>query len=271
MFGFKNTWSVWSLFLAVAFLFGCGEQEAKESAEHRSDGKPELLIYCGITMIAPMSEIAAIIEKQENCHIHITKGGSGNLLRSILLSHKGDLYLPGSDRYYATIDEEHEGLVLERVEVGQNKAVLLVQKGNPDHLTSDLKQLTDPHIGVVIGDPDSGSIGEESRTILERAGIFEEVVKNVMLLATDSKDILKCVKTGEADIGMNWYATSTWGDNSRYIDVIEIDPALAKEKKLVLGMLSFTENPEICRAFMALASSEQGHQIFRKHGLYFDH
>jgi len=30
-----------------------------------TNGKKELLVYCGITMIQPMSEIASVIERQE--------------------------------------------------------------------------------------------------------------------------------------------------------------------------------------------------------------
>ena len=252
--------------LVAVLLAGCGK---KENCEPSSD-EPELILYCGITMIAPMTEIAELIERQEHCRIHITKGGSGNLLKSILYNQTGDLYLPGSDRYFKIIDEEHAGLVTERTAVGQNKAVLLVQKGNPCGFKGDLKGLSDRKFGVVIGDPDSGSIGKEARAILERAGMFEAVVQNAMMLATDSKDILKSIKSGQADVGINWYATYTWGDNSDFVDVVEIDPSLAKSKTLVLGTLKYTRYPEICRAVQELASSEQGHDIFRKHGLYFD-
>lgn len=59
----------------------------------------ELLLYCGTTMVKPMKEIVAKIEKEENCKIHILKGVSGDLLQSILLNKQGDLYLPGSESY----------------------------------------------------------------------------------------------------------------------------------------------------------------------------
>ena len=42
-----------------------------------TNNKEQLIVYCGITMIKPISEIAKIIEKQENCTINIIKGGSG--------------------------------------------------------------------------------------------------------------------------------------------------------------------------------------------------
>jgi len=221
-------------------------------------------------MIGPMHEIAKIVEAQTDCKITITKGGSGNLLKSIIHNETGDLYLPGSETYYTIIEEEHPGLVTDTVFVGHNKAVMMTQKGNPKGLTSDLSHLTNSSYGVMIGNPTSGSIGKETKKILEKRDLFDDVLKNVMCLTTDSKDLLKAIKRKEADIVINWYATSTWGDNNEYIDVIEIDPAYAKKKKLILGLLKYSKHPSQARNIMDLASSARGREIFNSHGLYLE-
>ncbi len=232
--------------------------------------KKQLLIYCGTTMIRPMSEIASIIEEKENCEITITKGGSGNLLKSILHNKEGDLYLHGSDKYYKIIEKNHKGLIREKIFVGHNKASIFVKKGNPLQIDSDLNNLTNKNLGVIIGNPDSGSIGKETKKILEEAGIFGEVINNAMKLTTDSKDLLKGIIDENADVVINWYATSTWDDNPSKIDVIEIDKKLAQEKDLILGLLRFSKHPEIARKFMKLAHSQTGKDIFKKYGLYFE-
>jgi molybdate transport system substrate-binding protein len=244
---------------AVLASTGC----ARAPAEPK---RKELLIYCGITMIRPMSEIARVIEAQHDCRIIITKGGSGELLDSIRTNGVGDLYLPGSDSYIKTCLEE--GLVTETVHVGFNKAAMMVQKGNPKAVPADLSVLADPQYYVVIGNPDSGSIGRETARLLEKRGILDPVMDNARRLTTDSKDLVQVLKTGEADVVVNWYATSTWPENEPYVDVLPIDEQYASKKKLVLGLLSSAQYPEIAKAFMAYAASEQGHAIFRKHGLY---
>lgn len=227
----------------------------------------ELLIYCGITMIRPMSEIAAIVEKQENCKIKITKGGSGNLLKSIRYNKTGDLYLPGSEKYFNIIETDHKGLVTEKVMVGHNIAVIMVQKGNPKGITADLANLANKDYGVVIGNPDSGSIGKETKKILQSRGIFESVIRNVMSLTTDSKDLTKAIKNKEADIVICWYAASTWDDNPTYIDIIPIDSKYVKKKKLLIGLLKFSKHPDIAKKIMSLAASAQGKKIFSRYGL----
>ena len=41
--------------------------------------RPELLLYCGITMVRPMSEIAQAFEKRENVKLTLAQGGSEDL------------------------------------------------------------------------------------------------------------------------------------------------------------------------------------------------
>ena len=255
-----------AVFAVIVMLVMTGTSCKREQVEN----KKELIVYCGITMIRPMTEIAKIIEKQEDCRIIITKGGSGNLLRSIVYNKAGDLYLPGSDKYYEIIDDNYPGLIKDTVLVGHNKAVLMVGKGNPEGISSDLKNLASPEYGVVIGNPESGSIGIETRKILVKKGIYEDVVRNVMHFTTDSKDLTKAIINKEADVVVNWYAVSTWDENPQYIDVVDIGNEYAEIKNLVIGLLTYSKHPEIAKKIMDYAASEKGKALFKKYGLYFE-
>ena len=242
-------------------LAACSQNSGSDTAAPR-----ELLVYCGITMIKPMSEIAARIEAQENCQITITKGGSGNLLKAIQVNQVGDLYLPGADSYIKTA--QAEGLVSEAVFVGHNKAALMVQRGNPKSIPADLTSLTDPGYYVVIGNPESGSIGRETRRILDRRGIFAQVSANARRLTTDSKDLVRLLRDKEADLVINWHATATWPENTAAVTALPIDSRYATPRRLVIGLLNTTRYPEIARKFMALAAAPEGREIFRKYGLF---
>lgn len=258
--------SRFALLVMMTCLLATGCEDGGERASAGKGPRKELLIYCGITMIRPMSEIAEVIEAQENCKIIITKGGSGNLLRSIEINKVGDLFLPGSESYIRTCMER--GLVTESVHVGYNKAAMMVQKGNPQGITPDLDNLAKRQYRVLICNPDSGSIGRETEKILSRRGIFEDVQRNALSMTTDSKNLALALKEDEADIVINWFATSTWPENSPHMDVLPIDEEFAAKKKLVLGLLSMSKYPEIARKFMAYAASEQGREAFRRYGLF---
>jgi len=228
----------------------------------------EILIYCGNTMIQPMNEIAEIIEKKENCKILFVKDGSGNLLNSIIINQCGDLFLPGSD-YYIRKAKEQE-LVIEDVFVGKNKAVITIQKGNPKNITADLDNFADTKYYVVMGNPDSCSIGKESKQIFTKKGIFKNVLSNIKALTIDSKDLVNAIKNKQADMAINWYANSYWEENKTFIDILPIDERYTKPKKLVLGLLKTSRHPDIAKSFMKLASSKDGIKIFKKYGLYLD-
>ena len=246
-----------SLFAATAILAGCGGGEPPAAPK-------EMLLYCGITMAHPMSEIAREFEKSHNVKITISQGGSEDLYQSLKSSAKGDLYLPGSASYRKRHLEE--GLLGEFVHIGYNQASLVVPKGNPKGLTADLNQLTDKELAVVICNPESGSIGRETKRILEGRNIYQEVLDNSAYLTTDSRNLNRALKQGDADVIINWRATAFFEENREVMDVIDLDPTQAKPKKLLLNLLTFSRNPELAREFMQLAASETGQAIFRKYG-----
>ena len=246
------------ILLFVLGLFGCAAEKVEQ--------KKELLVYCGITMIKPMAEIAEIIERDYDCKILITKGGSGNLLKSIKANKIGDLYLPGSDAYIQTTLEQ--GLVTDTVHVGYNKAAMMVRTGNPKNIPASLDSLADKRFLVAIGNPESGSIGRETKKILDKKSIFSKVIANVQMMTTDSKDLSRLLKDEEVDLVVNWYATATWPENIDTITVLPISEEYAGKKKLIIGLLRFSSYPEIAKAFMNYAASDKGKAIFNKYGLY---
>ena len=246
------------IIIAVVALQGCGRDESELQ-------KKELLIYCGITMIKPMTEIKSIIETQENCKITITKGGSGNLLKALKLSGIGDLYLPGSDSYIKKCDEEN--LITDSILVGYNQAAIMVQKDNPKNISPDLENFTNKSLFVVIGNPDSGSIGKETKKILQGKGIFDSVLNNARIITVDSKNLFQLLKNGEADLVINWYAVSVWDEHKDDVTAIKIDEKYAEKKKLVIGLLKTSKYPEIAKKLMDYAAGENGKLIFAKYGL----
>jgi len=240
-------------------LVSCGQDQDQVSKE-----KPRLLIYVGITMIQPMQKIANYIEQRYNVNIKLSKGGSKNLLESIKNSQVGDLYLPGSDSYIKAAQKQD--LVTETVAVGFNQAAFLFQKGNPKQLGKDLSELSRSDLKVVIGNPNSSSVGKIAKKILEKHGSYQQVLSNVLYVTPDSKDLTKALKDHSADLSLSWYAVAFWDENKLVIDAIPIDDSFGSKKKLVIGLLRASKHPDIARAFMNYAQSDAGQGIFRAYG-----
>ncbi|MCB5160696.1 substrate-binding domain-containing protein [Marinomonas algarum] len=242
---------------AIPFLISYNSQEEEKVV-------PELLVYCGITMAHPIKDIAAIIEKEKNVKILISQGGSEDLFKSLSTSLKGDLYLPGSASYR---DKHlHEGFFGDYALVGYNQAALIVRKGNPKNVTSDIKQLLRKDLAAVVSNANTGSIGRETKQILDQHDLYRSVLENSVFVTTDSRNLNRALREGEADVIMNWRATAFFEENRDYMDIVDLSIKDAEPKKLILNTLTFSKQPEISRYFIEVATSERGQKIFRDYG-----
>lgn len=245
-------------FLCLSLLImGMGQTLAQTT-------KTELLLYCGITMVRPMTEIAQTFEKRENVKITIAQGGSEDLYQAAKKSGVGDWYLPGEPSYHTKYLKE--GLFGDHVTVGYNQMALAVQKGNPKNIKPDPRELLRKDVVAVLGNVTSGSIGQGSKHILDTLGIYPKVVKQAAFLASDSRSLALAMKRGDADVGLTWRATLFFPDNAAKLDAIDLDKKLAVPQALMLTQLKSTKHSELGRKFMTLAASEEGQAIFRKFG-----
>ena len=223
-----------------------------------------LLVYCGITMVRPMTDVARLFEKQEKVTIAIAQGGSEDLYQSARKSLQGDLYLPGEPVF--RIKHQAEGFLGEYRSVGLNQMGFVVQKGNPKKVKPDLKELLRKDLSVILGSSESGSVGVEAQRILTKAGIYNNVAAKVVQMLPDSRNVMAAMRRGEADVTMSWRATGFFPDNISHLDVIDLPANIAPPQELQLTLLTFSKNKELARKFMAFADGPQGQAIFNRYG-----
>jgi molybdate transport system substrate-binding protein len=223
-----------------------------------------LLVYCGITMVRPMTEIARLLESRDGVRVQIAQGGSEDLYQSLKKSRVGDLYLPGEPSYR----DKHlgDGLLGEFRTVGYNQMALFVAKGNPRRVEPTLQSLLRKDLVVVIGNARSGSVGQETRAMLEAAGLYEQVLEKAAFLMPDSRAITLSLKRAEADLALNWRATAFFPDNAPHMDVVDLPEQVAPPQALLLNQLTFSRQPAQARRFIELAVSPEGQAIWRRYG-----
>jgi molybdate transport system substrate-binding protein len=233
-----------------------------------AEEKKELLFYVGITIVKPINELAQNFKKKCQCDIKILQGGSQDLYESAKSSQKGDLYVAGSLSYRQKYLPE--GFLLDAAFVGYNKVALVVPKGNPKQIPADLSVLSDKKYRVVLGNVESGSIGDETKKVLMKFGNYEEAILNAVSLVPDSRNLTKAIKDGEADVGLNWFATTFWDDNKQRVEPIIVDEKYAEKTILVLNLLKTSKYPDLTKEFIKYATSQEGRAIFHKYGFLDD-
>ena len=247
------------IYLAFAtFLIGCS------SSESPVQKKADLIIYSGITMVRPLNVLVTEFEKKNNVNIELKQGATGYLYGTIQSERTGDIFFPGSDSY--RLNDQTNGIFKDHVFVGYNRLAIVTQKGNPKHLSNDIQQLTNPKYSVVLSAPDSSAVGQTSKKALDKMGITHTVYDNVTYFTTDSHRIFTAIRKGDADIALNWYATTKWPETKDFMDAIVLPENVSKPKTLELNLLSFSQNPTLAKQFMKFASSKHGLEVFAEYG-----
>lgn len=245
-------------------LCSCDTTTEKMAVQGQAAPKKEILIYCGMTMVQPTQELAALVEKEKNCTIKISYGESAWLTDTAASSETGDILFPGTPFYLQAMMEV--GTIKKTVTVGENRIALMVQKGNPKQVRADLHELLRDDLQIVIGAADSGSIGRETLFSLKKLGIYEQVITKALYLAADSKGLSQALHSRDADVVVNWRAVATFKDNDQFMDVLPLPEAQTESRPLVMGLLSFSKHEDLSEYFLQRAGSESGLAIFSKYG-----
>jgi molybdate transport system substrate-binding protein len=249
---------------ALLLLCSCDTQPGPESTQPVEGPAREILVYCGITMIQPVMELAALVEREKNCKVKISYGESEWVKDTAMTSKTGDILFPGTPSFLQPLIKD--GSINKTLTVGQNRIALMVQKGNPKQVKPDLTELLREDLMIVIGAPDAGSIGHETRNSLTRLGIYDQVVNKALYLTADSKGLSQALRSTDADVVVNWRATAYFKDHNQFMEVIALPDEQAENRSLVMGLLNFSKEKDLAEYFMARAASETGRAIFTKFG-----
>lgn len=217
-------------------------------------------------MRQPIIELAAIMEKEHDCIVKISYGGSSHLAKSVEVNKIGELFFPGSVSYVQTLQKK--GLVSKTVDVGHNEIALYVHKGNPKKVNGDLMDLLRSDLRIAIGDSEAGSIGKATRICLTKKGIYDDVYKKALLLTIDSKGLVEALRRNDVDAVLNWRAVKYAHENNSYIEELFLPEDQALRQKLTMGLLTCSQNSELGQLFLDLTVSSRGREILTRYGLY---
>jgi molybdate transport system substrate-binding protein len=222
-----------------------------------------LELYCGSTMAKAMRQLADKFELKTGVHVNIIKGGSGKLYRTILAKGHGDLYFPGS---YKFIKNDKEGIFGYKKLVGYNRAIILVKKGNPKHITS-LQDFTREDVKIVLGLSNVGSVGKIAKSILTlyKDEKFYDTIYEKAVKVPTSLEIVNDIKNNVADVSINWKAAAFMGDNEKYLDFINI-PYIAPKQKLYIAIIKYSKNPSIAKEFIDFVFSKESKRFMKSKG-----
>ena len=248
-----------ALLVAATAAFACGCTGTTAETPAASDAaKPELLVYCGAGMREPMEEIADVCTRRTGIQITFVFGGSNTLLTQMELTKMGDVYMPGATAYFDAA--RGKGLVKEEHRIVYHVPVIAVPKGNPANITC-LEDMAKPGVRVALGDT-AAAIGELTDKLLKKNNLFDDVEKNVVTRCGTVNELLVYISMRQADVGIIWEDLYV----PEKMDLIYIPNAVNLVKIVPIGVLTATEHPDEAEQFTTLVISDEGKEIFTRHG-----
>jgi len=267
-FTFSGNITVVAIGFIVALLLlnmGCSEEPKIVEPEPEKS----IMVGAGAGLKPALEPVAEVFKAKTGIKVEYSYLCSAMVLTNMQLTRSGDVMVPGSQHY---MDLAIEKGVIDPDSVaiaGYMFPVIAVQKGNPHNITC-LEDLKKPGLKVGVGEKEALAVGRLTEKMLKALGLYEDVMKNVVLTAGSASKLMLPLAMKNLDAEINWMATAKAFNDK--VDIIKIDPKKLKYSVAPIGMTVYSKNKEEAQKYLNFVGSKEGQEIFGKYGFaaYFD-
>ncbi len=273
---------LYALILVLALslpLTACGKSAAQPStsptaeALQLSSAPVELTVFAAASMTETLNQVIELYKSAApNVKITPTYDSSGTLMTQITEGAECDLFISAALKQMNALDaaqgaeknpDKLDFIASDtRVNLLENKVVLVVPKGNPAKLTK-FADISKAKL-IALGNSDV-PVGSYSLDIIKYLGMDIAALENAGKITYDSnvKEVTTQVAEGTVDCGIV-YATDA---NVAGLDIV--DTAMADMCKKVVypaAVLKASKYPEAARAFLDFLKTDEAMSVFEKVG-----
>ena len=247
---FKNTLCIRKITIIffIFLLVGCSQPDNN------------LSIYSGKGLRFAVDEIIENFEKEEGVSVSVVYAGSKTLLDTIRKTHKGDIYIPGSQTYITDA-----GDLITRSEFVAYHVPTFVISPNKSNELKNFEDLLKPGIRIAAGNKRMAAIGRVTEEILKNISVAKKENISIVVTASTVNELIQLVVQNKVDAALIWKDMMKW-DAAKGLTEVKIPDAINKSKKIFVGKLSTTTNSKLAERFLEYATSNEGRFIFQKHG-----
>jgi molybdate transport system substrate-binding protein len=255
-----------SLLVGIIISAGCtsstpGTQGTPVTTQVVATATPQssILVFAGAGLKAPLDEIGPAFTQKSGIAVQYNYGGAGTLVSQMNLTHKGDVFMPGSTVEFKTARDQ--GLVNASQLVAYHVPVIVVKKGNPKNITS-LKDFAEPGLKVALGDVNATAIGKAGAQMFKKLNITAAVDKNVITRTPTINELTVIMNTGQADAAL----LTLDQVNPETMDAIPIPVGDNVVLITPIGVTTYSKNTDSASKYVAFVASGEGKAFFAKHG-----
>ena len=240
--------------MVMAMLFGsfCSSEQSG------------LVIFAAAGAKTPLDEVCQRFEEQYHTRVAINYGGGGEVLSQMILSRSGDVYVAPEQGFMETAAEKQSIEPETIVNVAYMIPVIAVQKGNPKYINS-LADLARPGINLAITRTETTLLGQYALDIFGKAGLTEDIEKNIVTQAVRPDILLTMLMMGQVDAGIIWHFYQVQA--AEYIEVIFLSAdQLTGIGEMQAAISTYNNDRILAQQFIDFLVSESSKSIFEDAG-----
>lgn len=217
----------------------------------------ELHFFVGAGLRQPIDCLVEDFQLKTGHRVVVDYDGSGRLLARIDASGQGDLFMPGSFFYIEKL--QARGKIHSWRPVVAHTSVIAVNKSRAGGITK-FEDLAKPGVRLALGDPKAMAFGKTAMKILERSGLKDMILANVVVYGATVKQLALYVAEGDVDASIIGRADAfQFRDRMGMIPVPDeyFEPetvaaavlTTASDLKAATGLRDFLASPEAIKVF----------------------
>ncbi len=220
----------------------------------------ELFWYVGAAFLKPSKEIVKLFQsKNKNTKIILISGGSQILFQKILLSKKGDIYLPGA-KYFEDISRKKNIVLIAKDFVNQVPVFGISKKSETK--IQKLSDLCKKDIRIALGNEKTMALGKLYLKIEQKfpSYLSKCILSNCIIKGSNVAQIVNYLKMNIVDVGILFKSVA----NVFNFKILEIPQKYLVIDKAPLILLKFSKNKKIAKRFFSFILEKK--IIFEKYG-----
>lgn len=264
MYGLKtNIIALVSFVLFSLVIAGCSSLENEEKTQDTAS-QQEVYIVAAASMTDAVKEIGTNYEKQHSdVKLMYNFGSSGALQSQIEQGAPADVFISAAQKQMNALEEKNLIDKSTRKDLLENKVVLIVPKDSTLALNDFADVAGDKVNKIALGEPKSVPVGQYSEEIFTNLNVLDNV-KAKAVYASDVRQVLSWVETGEVDCGVVYATDAAISDKVKVL--LEAPADTHKPVVYPVAMVSSSKNPEIAKDFLAYLSQNEQKVILEKYG-----
>jgi len=219
---------------------------------------PELRLMAGAMLRPAIEETITAFEKREGCKVTRVYNGCGILVAQMRAGQHPDAYFACDVSFMQQVSD----LFLDSSEISTNQLVILVRKGNPKNIHS-LKDLGQPNLRVGVGHEKQCALGALTKNMLETAGRYNVVAKNVTVTSPTGDMLVNQLRTGSLDAVIAYVSNATASKDEVEVVEITLECAIAVQP-FAVGKDS--ANPLLTSRLLDAIKARDSEDRFKKSG-----